>query len=429
MRTIYNKKMFDFSFIITSRNDNHGGNMKEKNQFFINRWAYSVKKLDINCELIIVDWNSPKKKLKSSLIIPKLNKNQSIKFIEVPNKIHKKFKNSKNLNIFQMIAKNVGARRAAGKYLILTNVDIIFSKNLLKFLKNKKLDENCIYRTDRYDINFNKFNNYKINEEVLETSITHINKKYYTHDLVKNLKYWSYNSLSGAIINLLKLFFVACVNLVRFLFITIATLFHFILNCLFNKNLFKINKKFIVKKKFFIFLKKIYNIIEFNYLKLNIHYLKLFINSSKLVINIIISPKLHTNACGDFQLISKKTFFNLFGYYEYEGYSFHIDSILMWKAYYLGYKFKELSYKIFHINHTGGYANSKELFKSLKKKDINFISNYKLIKIINNFKKNKNYLDKAKFGLMSYKLKEFSFNKHLKAKYRGVEQSGSSSGS
>ena len=176
MRQIYNNK-YDFSFIVASRNDNHGGNMKEKNQFFINRWAYSVKKFDINCELIIVDWNSPKK-LRHTLIIPKLNKNQGIKIIEVPNKIHKKFNNNKKLNMFQMIAKNVGARRAAGKYLILTNIDIIFSNNLLEFLKNKQLNENCIYRVDRYDINFNKFSNYKINEKTLDTIVAHINKKY-----------------------------------------------------------------------------------------------------------------------------------------------------------------------------------------------------------------------------------------------------------
>ena len=57
MRPIYNNKC-DFSFIVASRNDNHGGNMKEKNQFFINRWITDVKKYNLSCELIIVDWNS-----------------------------------------------------------------------------------------------------------------------------------------------------------------------------------------------------------------------------------------------------------------------------------------------------------------------------------------------------------------------------------
>ena len=112
------------------------------------------------------------------------------------------------------------------------------------------------------------------------------------------MKYWTYNSFFGLIINFLKLFT--------------------------TKNLLN----FFTKSK----------------LKIKINYLK-------SILNIIKSPKLHTNACGDFQLISKKTFFNLSGYYEYDGYSFHIDSILMWKAYFMGYKFKELKFKIFHIHY------------------------------------------------------------------------------
>lgn len=370
------KSLYDFSFIIATRNDNHGGNMLLKNQFFVNRWAFNIKKLDINCELIIVDWNSPEK-LRNKIKIPKLGKNQSIRIIEVPNKIHKKFKHYKKLNMFQMIAKNVGARRAMGKYLILTNVDIIFSNSLLEFLKNIKLNEDYIYRADRYDINFNKFNNFKINEQYLNTNITHINKKYYTHDIIKNIKYWTYNSFSGAIINSLKFFSFVIINL--------------------------------IKKK---------SIIKYIKFKLNIFYiinnLKIIyiINNLKIILNIIISPKLHTNACGDFQLLSKKTFFNLCGYYEYDGYSFHIDSILMWKAHFMGYKFRELKFKIFHINHTGGYVNSNVLFKNLKKKDINYISNNKLINIIKNLKNNKNYLSDAKFGLVDYKLDEFFFKNY-----------------
>lgn len=399
------KNNCNFSFIVTSRNDNHGGNMKEKNQFFINRWAHNVKKLDINCELIIVDWNS-NKKLRNKIIIPKLNANQSIRIIEVPNRIHKKFKNYKKLNMFQMIAKNVGARRAIGKYLILTNIDIIFSNSLLEFLKNKKLNENFIYRVDRYDINFNKFDNFKITEQSLDSNVTHINKKYYTYDVVKNIKYWTYNSFSGAIINLLKNFF-EIVKYLTMLFYHIAI--NLLKICYFT--LFKINsltkfKLLKLKNKYFLnIFKKINYIIEINYLKL-------ITGNLKLLLTLIISPKLHTNACGDFQLISKKTFINLSGYYEYDGYSFHIDSILMWKAYFMGYKFKDLKFKMFHINHTEGYTNSNELFKNLKKKDINYISNNKLIRIINNLKKNMNYLNNAKFGLVDYKLNEFFFNKH-----------------
>ena len=91
--------MYNFSFIVASRNDNHGGNMKEKNIFFINRWLYQVKKYNLNCELIIVDWNS-KKPLRKVIKPSLLNKNKILKIIEVSNQFHNKFKNSKKINFY-----------------------------------------------------------------------------------------------------------------------------------------------------------------------------------------------------------------------------------------------------------------------------------------------------------------------------------------
>ena len=71
MKSYNNKTKYEFSFIVATRNDNHGGNMRERNQFFINRWINDVKKYNLNCELIIVDWNSKiplRKILKSSFL-------------------------------------------------------------------------------------------------------------------------------------------------------------------------------------------------------------------------------------------------------------------------------------------------------------------------------------------------------------------------
>jgi hypothetical protein len=149
----YNNFSYDYSFIVATRNDNHGGNMIKKNQFFIDRWSYSVKKYNLKCELIIVDWNS-EISLKKKIKFPKLNNNQNIRIITIPNSIHKKFSNSQKIKLHQMIAKNVGAIRALGEYLVLTNIDIIFSEKLLAKLKERK-DKKTIYRLDRYDVDIN----------------------------------------------------------------------------------------------------------------------------------------------------------------------------------------------------------------------------------------------------------------------------------
>src|SRR5262249_11222365 len=54
--------------------------------------------------------------------------------------------------LHQMIAKNVGIRRARGKFVLATNLDIVFSTELMEFLAARQLDANAMYRMDRFDV-------------------------------------------------------------------------------------------------------------------------------------------------------------------------------------------------------------------------------------------------------------------------------------
>jgi hypothetical protein len=68
--------------------------------------------------------------------------------------------------------------------------------------------------------------------------------------------------------------------------------------------------------------------------------------------------KLHTNGCGDFLFMAKEHWFALRGYYEFEGYSFHLDSVLCYAASYAGIKEKILRdpLRIYHMEHAGGWS-------------------------------------------------------------------------
>ena len=147
-------KKFYISFVVAARNDNYGGNFLLRIQLFIDTLLYLLKKYNLSAEIIIVEWNPPlnKKRLREVLVLPKFLKFGDIRFIEVPNKFHKKFPNSNKMPIFEYIAKNVGIRRAKGEYVIATNADIIFSEELIKYLAKKELSPNCFYRVNRYDI-------------------------------------------------------------------------------------------------------------------------------------------------------------------------------------------------------------------------------------------------------------------------------------
>jgi len=62
------------------------------------------------------------------------------------------FKNSDIIPLYQMIAKNVGIRRSRAALVVCTNVDLLFSDDLMEYLSNSELRENTFYRANRCDI-------------------------------------------------------------------------------------------------------------------------------------------------------------------------------------------------------------------------------------------------------------------------------------
>ncbi|MCK5564568.1 MAG: FkbM family methyltransferase [Planctomycetes bacterium] len=145
------------SVVVTSRNDDHGGNTLHRTQVFLSGLAEQCRRFDLNAELIIVEWNPPadRKRLYEVLDWPEDLGPLSVRFIEVPEEVHNSIGNSDKFPLFQMIAKNVGIRRAEGKFVLATNIDVLLNDELMQFISDKQLDENCFYRIDRYDT-FNK---------------------------------------------------------------------------------------------------------------------------------------------------------------------------------------------------------------------------------------------------------------------------------
>jgi hypothetical protein len=98
------------------------------------------------------------------------------------------------------------------------------------------------------------------------------------------------------------------------------------------------------------------------------------------------------------------------GYYEFDGFSWHIDSLLLFKAYYyFNLNFIELKFPMYHINHEPGksYSENKKIsINEIKKKKLDFINDQDLLNIINRYKKKIMYKnDKNKsWGLAQKKL-------------------------
>ncbi|MBL1280252.1 MAG: hypothetical protein COA33_008280 [Fluviicola sp.] len=142
------------SFIVTSRNDNHGGDLRKRMMIFYKGLIHQCNKFKLHCELIVVDWNSPDQNELLNKILPPVSESDylSVRYIIVPPEIHNKFRFSEDLNLYQMIAKNVGIRRAKADFVLCTNIDLLFSDALFEELAKKRLENGKFYRANRCDI-------------------------------------------------------------------------------------------------------------------------------------------------------------------------------------------------------------------------------------------------------------------------------------
>jgi len=142
------------SIVVASRNDNHGGNLIQRMQIFINGLAAQCEQHQLDAELVIVEWNPPdaKPKLHDALVWPQNLKYLKTRIIEVSPGIHQTFVHAESLPLFQMIGKNAGIRRAKGEFILATNIDVLFSDELISFIAQKKPGRGKIYRIDRDDV-------------------------------------------------------------------------------------------------------------------------------------------------------------------------------------------------------------------------------------------------------------------------------------
>jgi hypothetical protein len=142
------------SLVITARNDNHGEDMVRRMQAFFDSWIAQARRYGLDSEIVVVEWNPPagRGKLKDEFRWPESASPCAVRFLEVSPERHAAIPNAALIPLHQMIAKNAGIRRARGRFVLCTNLDIIFSAELMQFLAARTLDSGAMYRMDRYDV-------------------------------------------------------------------------------------------------------------------------------------------------------------------------------------------------------------------------------------------------------------------------------------
>jgi hypothetical protein len=141
------------SVVAVSRNDDHGGHMRARMQHFVDGFIAQCNRHRLDAELILVEWNPPagRPPLERALQWPDELGVARVRVVTVPREIHAELPGAGKLPLFQMIGKNVGVRRARGKYVLATNVDILFDNAVMRYMRDH-LRPGVMLRVDRYDV-------------------------------------------------------------------------------------------------------------------------------------------------------------------------------------------------------------------------------------------------------------------------------------
>ena len=141
------------SVVVTSRNDGHGGDPLARLQAFVNTFDAQCRRFGLDAEVVVVEWNPPADRPQlHEIVTPPPDCAFTLRFIQVPAALHNGLPHAHVLPLFQMIGKNVGSRRSRGEFVVSTNIDIIFSNELVQFFASRALQHGAIYRIDRHDI-------------------------------------------------------------------------------------------------------------------------------------------------------------------------------------------------------------------------------------------------------------------------------------
>jgi hypothetical protein len=138
------------SIVIVGRNDNYGGDFEDR---LLETTRYNIGELQrrgVEVELIFVEWNPlTDRPLLSEKVAAAFDPAQCI---VVDEEVHRLVSQNRSIKVFEYHAKNVGAWRASGDWLLLTNPDDFFGKQIFDFLEGGVFDPDTLYRAGWIDI-------------------------------------------------------------------------------------------------------------------------------------------------------------------------------------------------------------------------------------------------------------------------------------
>jgi hypothetical protein len=399
------------SVVVTSRNDNHGGDLLRRMQTFLDTLGELAKDYRVSLELIVVEWNPPADRppLADVLHWPENNDYCQCRVIVVPPEAHQRYEIGDRLPMMQMIAKNVGIRRATGEFVVATNIDILFSAELFHWLSERPLRAGRHYRLDRFDVAAEVMDITDTRERLKQcpehllrvcTAYSSVDRDFWTRyqawrsrPLVDRLcqgslteRFWFWRAtINGQFPNLVNGSYLTRLlereceawhsssqrdgwqKFANFLIVLTGRLLSFA-----GRNGKRIQRSIertcdLFVQVFVLSLGDLWRQPQFALTK--------FIERLQVLTRV--RKRLHTNACGDFTLMSRDDWFRLGGYAEFPIFSWHLDTLLLFAARQAGIEQEFLPSVVYHIEHLGGWTpqGEEQLFGRLDHRGIPYLTN------------------------------------------------------
>ncbi|HLH97805.1 MAG TPA: hypothetical protein VKW08_22060 [Xanthobacteraceae bacterium] len=360
------------SVVATSRNDNHGGDLLKRMQLFVSCLAEQAERHELPVELIMVEWNPPPERppLRQALRWPARSDFFVARIVTVPTEIHRSFDPQDTLPLFQMIAKNVGIRRARGKFILATNIDLIFPDALMKRLRDG-LEGGILYRADRHDV-LRTIPDADIGlESLLEFCRSNVIRK---HDATGTFT-WQNGEWTKTGGNDFRSYWIDSLGWIfrdRLLQFAIELSARWPKSAALERLKARIHERRLPSYQLSIIAALLgWALIGWYYQRNWRARWHQYGMQRKFL-------RLHTNGCGDFTLLDRDTWFRLRGYVEWPIFSWHLDSLFLLQADANAIPFRKLpeAQCCYHVDHGGGWTPEEQaaLFERLATKGIRVIS-------------------------------------------------------
>jgi hypothetical protein len=143
------------TIVVVGRNDNLGGHFSDR---FFRALRFNCEQLrmgGITFEIVFVEWRPVAgRPLLSTLLVDAFADlpPHELRAYVVDPAFHDALSLNSNLQFQEFIAKNVGIRRARGRYVLATNTDVYLGREVLKVFEGGGLQPETLYRACRVDV-------------------------------------------------------------------------------------------------------------------------------------------------------------------------------------------------------------------------------------------------------------------------------------